>query len=386
MSLPRPACQALLLPLTFLLLTGLPTWLSAGESCPEPGTWVAAGENGPVSTSELLDRYQSADVILLGELHDRIQDHYWQLHLLAALHGRHPEMSIGFEMLPRRSQAALDAWIRGELDERELLQESNWFDVWGHASALYMPLFQFARMHRIPSYALNVDRDTVNRIGRSGWDDLPDEEREYVGPAAAPPADYVDEMREVLASHPLPDDAEPDDFLDQFMRSQTVWDRAMAEKLAEATGRHAGPAVGIVGRGHAEYGHGIPHQLEDLGVDQVVVLLPHRQGQACLAESPYPADALFGVATGSHDGRVSPPRLGVEISAEADGLLVTGVSSDGPADRAGLRADDILVKAGGRTLASRGDLLALLDQQRPGSALFMEILRNGEPRDLLVEF
>ncbi|MCK8516055.1 ChaN family lipoprotein [Methylonatrum kenyense] len=369
-----------------LLLVVFPAWTGTEGVCPDPGTWAVAGENGQFSTSDLLDRYHSAQVILLGETHDRIQDHRWQLHLLAALHGRHPEMSIGFEMLPRRSQASLDAWIRGELDEEELLKESNWFEVWGHASSLYMPLFQFARMHRIPSYALNVDRDTVSRIGRSGWEALPDDEREHVGPAAEPPADYVDEMREVLASHPLPDDAEPEDFLDQFVRSQTVWDRAMAEKLAEATKRHDGPAIGIVGRGHAEYGHGIPHQLEDLGIDQVVVLLPHRQGQACLAESPYPADALFGIATGSHDGRVSPPRLGASVSAEAEGLLVTEVSSDGPADRAGLRADDILVKAGGRTLASRDDLLALLDQQRPGSALAMEILRNGQPRDLLVEF
>ena len=369
-----------------LLLAALPTWLGANDSCPDPGKWVISGESGQFSTSELLDRYASADVILLGELHDRVEDHRWQLHLLAALHGRHDEMSIGFEMLPRRSQPTLDAWLRDELDEEELLRESNWFEVWGHASTLYMPLFQFARMHRVPSYALNVDQATVRRVGSEGWAAVPKNEREDVGPAAEPHAAYVEEMRDILAGHPLPDDAEPDDFLDRFVRSQTVWDRAMAEKLAEATELHAGPAIGIVGRGHAEYGRGIPHQLADLGIDRVVVLLPHRQGQDCLSDPPYPAHALFGVAAGSHDGRLAPPRLGVEVSANDHGLFVTDVTSDGPAGRAGMLAEDILVRAAGRDLEKRDDLLALLDQQQTGNALTIEILRNGEPLDLLVEF
>ncbi len=32
--------------------------------------------------------------------------------------------------------------------------------------------------------------------------------------------------------------------------------------------------IGIIGRGHLEYGHGTPYQLRDLNVDAIKVLLP----------------------------------------------------------------------------------------------------------------
>ncbi len=367
------------------LLIGQASLVLAEPVCPEPGRWVVAGEDGQRSTSEVLERYQDAQVILLGEQHDRAEDHRWQLHLLAALHGRRPDMSVGFEMLPRRSQDALDAWLRHELDEDDLLRQSNWFEVWGHASSLYLPLFQFARMHGIPAYGLNVDRDTVRRVGRDGWHEVPAAEREHVGPAAEPPEAYVDEMRDVLAYHPAPDGVDEDDYLEQFVRSQTVWDRAMAEKLAEAAERHDGPAVAIVGRGHTEYGRGIPHQLADLGVERIVVLLPHRNGEPCLDEPPYPAHALFGVTDSPSDTRIAAPRLGIAVTASEKGLTVTEVNRDGAADRAGIRQDDILIRAGDQELRERSDLLALLDRQQPGNMLTLEVLRDGSPQELLIE-
>ena len=51
--------------------------------------------------------------------------------------------------------------------------------------------------------------------------------------------------------------------------------------------------VGIMGRGHIEYGDGVPHQLADLGVDDIATALPWPD------DAEYPArvaDLLFGIA------------------------------------------------------------------------------------------
>ncbi len=60
-------------------------------------------------------------VVLLGEQHDDMDHHRWQLQTLATLHTLRPRMVIGFEMFPRRVQPVLDRWVAGELTEAEFL-------------------------------------------------------------------------------------------------------------------------------------------------------------------------------------------------------------------------------------------------------------------------
>ena len=139
-------------------------------------------------------------VVLLGESHDNAEHHRWQLHTIAALHALQPNLVLGFEMFPRRVQKALDEWVAGELGEEEFLKRSEWNRVWGFDARLYMPIFDFARMHRVPMLALNVDRDLVARVGERGWASIPESEREGVGDPAAPSAGYREALYESYSS------------------------------------------------------------------------------------------------------------------------------------------------------------------------------------------
>lgn len=62
------------------------------------------------------------------------------------------------------------------------------------------------------------------------------------------------------------------------MRAMQTWDRAFACNMAHAL-HEIPPAdpkpiiIGIIGRGHLEYGHGTPYQLADLGITDTAVLL-----------------------------------------------------------------------------------------------------------------
>ncbi|HEY0524042.1 MAG TPA: ChaN family lipoprotein, partial [Stellaceae bacterium] len=149
---------------------------TADHSCVPVGGWVAP--EGRQALPDPIGGFAARSVVLLGETHTDAEHHRWQLQTVAALHGRRPDMVLGFEMFPRRVQPTLDRWVRGELSERAFLDEVRWSEVWGYDPALYMPLFHFARMHRMPMVALNVDRALVRRVSAEGWDAVPAGERE----------------------------------------------------------------------------------------------------------------------------------------------------------------------------------------------------------------
>ncbi|WP_043488088.1 ChaN family lipoprotein [Halomonas halodenitrificans] len=281
----RPLLAA---PLLALTLAGLPAPGLANE-CPPPGEWQRDGDAVPADA--LMRELATRRVVLLGEQHKRLAHHRWQLHTLAALHAHQPDLAIGLEMLPRSAQPALDAWVAGELDVATFLEDSGWREAWGYDPALYLPILHFARMHRLPLLALNVAPALRRRLSQQGWEAVPPAQRHHLTPPAPPSSGYVDALTEVHARHP--EDPDNPNGLEDFIDAQLVWDRAMAEALAQAT-EHASLVVGLMGEGHIRHGHGVPHQLHDLGIEAQRTLLAWSPPQECPPPEAV-ADALFGL-------------------------------------------------------------------------------------------
>lgn len=354
--------------------------VSAG--CPAPGQWLD-DKGTPLTPDVLFEDAATADVVLLGERHDRLEHHRWQLHTLAALHTRRPDLVIGLEMLPRESQPALDAWVAGELDEQTFLAESNWARAWGFDADLYFPILHFARMHRVPVLAINLDRSLVRRLGREGWDSVPAGERFGISPPAAATDAYRASLSNVFEEHPS--GHYPDADFERFIAGQLVWDRAMAAGLAEAaTGGSL--VVGLMGSGHLEFGHGVPHQLHDLGITNTRVLLPRESTDDCTAPRKGIADALFGVAGGYQYEPPPPLLLGVRIDTDPAGVLVQAVMPGSVAADAGIVAEDIVIEAAGVEVMVPGDLVAVVRRQQPGHVLPLTVLRDRRPMEILARF
>src|SRR5215207_6878157 len=70
---------------------------------------------------------------------------------------------------------------------------------------------------------------------------------------------------------------------------------------------------------------------------------------------------------------------------EREGLLVRGVDDDSPADRAGIRIGDLIVRTGDRALARSDDLFAALDGVE-GDHLELGIVRGAEELTVTVTF
>jgi len=200
-----------------------------GGACVPATAWIAPG-GGQLAEHQLLDSLALNGVVLLGERHDRMAHHRWQLDTLSALYARQPNMVIGLEMFPRRVQPALDAWVRGELDEETFLLRSDWARVWRMDAALYMDIFRFARQHRIPLVALNVERELIQAVRRSGLDAVPEHARQGVGRPAAPSTAYTEWLQTIYRAHHPQQSDDHNQAGQRFIEAQLVWDRAMAEK------------------------------------------------------------------------------------------------------------------------------------------------------------
>jgi serine protease Do len=95
-------------------------------------------------------------------------------------------------------------------------------------------------------------------------------------------------------------------------------------------------------------------------------------------------------------GKVSRGRLGVAIQelnaslAESFGLdkvqgaLVNSVEKGGPADKAGVKAGDVILKLNGNTIASSSELPSMVSEIKAGTQARLDVWRDGKPRSLNV--
>lgn len=377
--------------LTFVLISfaAAPT-VHAHPGCVPVATWmVPAGEQ--LDGRDVLARAAQGSLVLLGEMHDSHEQHRWQLQTLAGLHALRPNMVIGFEMFPRRVQNALDRWVGGELTEAQFLKETDWNEVWRFDPALYMPLFHFARMNRIPMVALNIGAPLRTAVRDKGFDAVPAEEREGVERPAAAKDAYLDRLLEVFREHDLAGRSRPDATRDdpdfrRFVEVQQLWDGAMAQALRAALARPGQPlVVGVMGQGHVINGDGVPHQLKALGVTDVTSLLAWDHEQNCEELVAGAADAVFGVL---EPARVQPRRqlLGVRIGLKDEVVHVVEVSKGSVAEAADLRAGDVITEIGGRPVKRNADVIAAVQRQVPGTWLPLKVKRQDKLIEIVAKF
>ena len=160
----------------------------------------------------------------------------------------------------------------------------------------------------------------------------------------------------------------------------------MAEALAAARNGSKQPqVVGIVGSGHLQNRHGIPHQLSDLGIDEVAVLLPVTPAEACETLNPGLADAVF-VVERKDVGKRPKPRLGVIIETAEEGVRIRNVAEGSVAAAAELQAGDLVREAAGLALERHSQLIEIVQRQAPGTWLPLRVQRGEETLDVIARF
>lgn len=361
------------------------------SECVPVASWVVPGGK-KVSDTEVISRAVNQSVVLLGEEHANPEHHRWQLQMLVSLYTLHPDMVIGFEMFPRRVQNVLDQWVAGEFSVAEFLVAVDWKHVWSTDASAYLPLFHFARMNRIPMVALNIDVHLRQEISLKGFDSISDDKLKGVTRPAVPSVAYLDYLMPIYKKHDRDNKDKGEisrDDLDfqRFVGGQQLWDRSMAQALHSALSRPGRPlVVGIMGAGHIKYGYGVPHQLKDLGIEDVAMFLPWDGSKACEHFVPGIADAVFGVA--SYIAPHVPPRqrLGIRFEMVRNGALVLQIEKGSIAEASGIKNGDTITDIAGLEVKQINDVVEAVQRQAPGTWLPLRVKRGGETIEIIAKF
>jgi len=96
-------------------------------------------------------------------------------------------------------------------------------------------------------------------------------------------------------------------------------------------------------------------------------------------------------------GKVDHAKLGVAVQevnqafadsfklAKPEGALVSSVEPGGPADKAGLKAGDVIQRVDGQAIVASGDLPALVGMAKPGDRVTLDVWRQGRAEQITAQ-
>lgn len=100
---------------------------------------------------------------------------------------------------------------------------------------------------------------------------------------------------------------------------------------------------------------------------------------ALIAGQPVPRP-FVGITTGSLN-----PRQDAQLNLPANtGVGIASVQSGSPADKAGLKANDIIIKFDGQTVHGEEGFVGFLLSHKPGDTVTFTVLRSGQQQDIHV--
>ena len=352
---------------------------ATAKSRAEPTRILAAPDGKAIDFELLMDAVEDRRVVYVGEQHNNDYHHAFQLEVVKAMYEQSPRLMVGMEMFQRPAQAALDAFVLGDIDEKEMLRRTEYFTRWGWDYMYYRPILLFAREHGVPVIALNAPKEVTRKVARTGLDSLTPGERTQI-------AEEIDTsiethrtwVRKVFDSHPMGGMK-----FENFYTSQCIWEDTMAESVANALADRANSRmVVIVGGGHVGQRFGIPIRAEKRGGGAYSIILGTVNGghlDEYLAEDY--ADYL--VVTPPAPKNPPTPKLGfsVDVSRMGEGVHVKSVRKGSLAELAGLKAGDQILSANGVPIVDMHDVWIFVALNRDPTGT-VEVLRNGERKRL----
>ncbi len=347
-----------------------------------------------VSRELMLAAVTDARLTYVGETHDNPASHRLEHDVLQAAAARWPgQVALGMEMFTPTQQPVLDAWVAGELSEKEFLKRSNWYKTWRMDFSLYRDLLMLAREHKIPVRGLNADKDLVRAVGRNSLDQLSPEQRQQI-----PELDLEDPYQNGLVEAIYGGHSAGHAMLEGFRRVQTLWDESMAQNVVDylqQPGNEQMRMVVVAGGNHVRNGFGIPRRVfrrlpssYTLIGSKEIVIPTERQDRLMDVQIPAfpmpPYDYLVYTEYELYDsGKV---KLGVMLGEDEGRVTVGGIAPGSNAERAGLQEGDVILHIGEQPVHESFDLVYEINQLKPGAERTLLLERDGQQLEQKVLF
>lgn len=249
----------------------------------------------PVQLMQATSNIMPGDVVFLGEYHNSINQHDYEMAVLRQLRGQGLRVSVGFEFFNYPNQGEVNSWRQGALPESQMLQRAfqgraDQFDFYREQAQ--WPRLNFGEM----TVALNLPMNIAGAIREKGVEQLNAQERSFLPRDFQIGNDLYKERftREMQNHGELP--VNDPQVLRKYFEAQSAWDDVMAVNAKSFLDSHQDQVlVVIVGEFHSRYGGGLPDRLLARGYRGRV----HRFGMVALMdgmpESVYAPSARYGI-------------------------------------------------------------------------------------------
>jgi len=375
-----------------------------------------------ISLDQLIERLSQYRIVMLGESHTSDYHHIMQINIIKGLVETCSSVCLALEMFNPSQNQVLEQYISGKLTEEEFLDQSNYFNTWGHNYRYYKPIFDYVREKKIKMFGINIEHDYASKIGRGGIESLSPEEQK-----AIPEIDTTDvEHRFYIKAVMEGIDALSRAQFSNIYAAQCLWDAAMGEgaiKVAQENPESI--VIVLVGSGHVAYNLGIGKIIKkrsDLSFSAILAIdVPDTMKESVMMKvkkslkkqkkekkvdqpetnkekkmppmammhaagamdtTPYKiiikslADFLWGVPEEEHE---KYPSFGFSVEEKDErGFKVKRVIPETIAEEQGIQTGDIILAVDGKTFPDMAQLKKYLSFKNWGEDIAFKILRGDK--------
>jgi uncharacterized iron-regulated protein len=356
-----------------------------------PGIILSAEKGRPVGFEAMIREMDSSRFVYIGETHDSLPMHDIQFEVLRALYARDRHLAVGLEMLPVTVQETLNKWSAGLLTREEFLREVRWYVNWNFNFGYYEKIFEFAKEHRLPVYALNIPREVITKIRMRGWEALSEEEKALIPEAPdLTNEDHRTLIRAIFEGMDMPPQMRGpglDQVFEGLYRSQSAWDEVMGANTVRGFEREGRRVVVCAGSGHLIYNLGLNRRaFERMKAPfKTVVAVPVPEGRKSLTVSRSYADYVYGLAPESASAFPSVGLAFKKIEG-LENLVVESKPMSGVAAGSGFEKGDVVLSVDGKEYVDVNELRMALAEFVAGEESVFRVLRAGAVRELVLKF
>jgi len=352
-----------------------------------PGAVLSAETGAAVDFERMIRDMMTSRIVHVGETHDSMPMHELQFQVIRALYARDKHLAVGLEMLPVTVQESLNKWTAGVLTKDEFIREIRWYVNWNFNFGYYEKIFDFAREHRLPIYALNIPREIITKIRMRGWDALSEEEKALIpGTPDVTNQDHRTLIRTVFESSDIPHAMKGpglDSVFEGLYRSQSAWDEVMGANAVRGVESEGRRVVVCVGSGHLLYNLGLNRRAFERSKMpfKTVIAVAIPSGKKSLTVSRAIGDYVFGLA---EEEKPTFPTLGLGFKTvdNLENLVVDPKPTDGVAGRSDFEKGDIILSADGKAYTDINEIRMALAKLKCGDEVKFKILRAGQVKDV----
>ncbi len=244
-----------------------------------------AGVSRNAAAAKLPADARTADIVLIGEVHDNAAQHRMRLAWLEAL-TRDRRVVIALEQFDAEHQRELDRALAADamrsayddsLSSRaRAVAEAARFDFRGWDWDLYRPVVELALRRRLPLVAANLSTRAIARIARGE------------APATPAPVGWSAADRRMLRESIRDGHCGllPENSLDAMAEAQRSRDARIAQAVADARHTTGLPVVLLAGNGHVRRDIGVPRHLALLRPADRIVSIGLLESAGNAADTP----------------------------------------------------------------------------------------------------